>query len=136
MAIIAVDDLVYAYPDGTLALSNLSLELGEQSRLGIVGPSGCGKSTLLSIVAGLAPPTGGSVKVPKAVKGENHPLSMVFQKDTLPPWLTVRDNVRFYFKLHGNRQSSDTDRWIDDLLGLARLSKVAHRYPYQLSGGM
>jgi NitT/TauT family transport system ATP-binding protein len=136
MAIISVDDLSYRYPDGTLALDGLSLELGHHARLGVVGPSGCGKSTLLSIVAGLAPPTNGEVSVPKAAKSATHPLSMVFQKDTLLPWLTVRDNVGFYFSLHKDKRTRDTNNWIDELLALARLDKVGDRYPYQLSGGM
>lgn len=136
MTIISVDDLTYRYPDGTLALEGLSLELNHSARLGVVGPSGCGKSTLLSIVAGLNPPSSGEITVPTAQKGVTHPLSMVFQKDTLLPWLTVRDNVGFYFTLHKEKRSKDTEAWIDELLALARLDKVGDRYPYQLSGGM
>jgi ABC-type nitrate/sulfonate/bicarbonate transport system ATPase subunit len=129
-------DVSFTYPSGTLALSNVNLEVEAGRVLGVVGPSGCGKSTLLSLLAGLALPTAGVVTLNKNAAGVGrHGLSMVFQKDTLLPWLTVQDNVGFYYRLH-RKERGRAAELVPSLLELARVSDFARAYPYQLSGGM
>lgn len=148
---VALRDVHFAYPDGTEVLDGISLAIPRGAIVGIVGPSGCGKSTLLSIVAGLAYASGGSVE--RRLDGsDRHPLSMVFQKDTVLPWLTVAENVRFFarFKRHGMRRPLATrlrprgarrspdplDGRVGELLTIVGLADRAGAYPYQLSGGM
>ncbi len=99
----------------------------------IVGPSGCGKSTMLALLAGLATPTAGAIELKPSTRG-GHPLSMVFQQDTLLPWLTVEDNVALHFRFCGGRRQAKAE--IDALLKMIGLDGFARAYPRQLSGGM
>jgi NitT/TauT family transport system ATP-binding protein len=145
--ILALDGVEFSYPDGTRVLDGITLGVPAGAIIGVIGPSGCGKSTLLSIVAGLIKPTGGRVER-HLEDSTRHPLSMVFQKDTLMPWLTATENVSFYarFKRHGQRGSltgrltgrgrPKVDERIPELLEMAGLADNAESYPYQLSGGM
>jgi len=148
-SMIEIRGLQFAYPDGTSVIGDISQSVPIGSTLGVVGPSGCGKSTLLAIIAGLLTPTGGSIELP--LKGSDHQLAMLFQQDTVLPWLTVRANVALFarFKSHGLRPSIFRNfarnrnvlrdpalrKRVDELLALVDLSNLADRYPYQLSGG-
>jgi NitT/TauT family transport system ATP-binding protein len=147
--VIRTDDVRFAYPDGTLVLDGISEAVPEGKTLGVVGPSGCGKSTLLALVAGLIQPSAGSVQLVTDAS-DRHPLSMLFQKETLLPWLTVSQNVALYSRFKGNRRrrgiranrmprrSLDpvVQERVTELLHLVKLEEHADKYPYQLSGGM
>lgn len=127
-------DVGLSYPNGTEALRGLALEVHQGEVLGITGPSGCGKSSLLTILAGGRKPSSGSLTWHSLdVKGR-HPLAMMFQKDTLLPWLTVEENAHLYRRL--NRRVARDDAHVDRLLELVGLDHVRSKYPYQLSGGM
>ncbi len=142
-----LDGVGFGYPDGVEVLDGITTTIEPGATVGIVGPSGCGKSTLLSLVAGLLDVTSGRLLRGEAEPGR-HPLSMVFQKDTLLPWLTVEDNVRFFtrFRRHGLRRSlvrrdrgpgdAELAERVTQLLELGHLGDRADAYPYQLSGGM
>jgi NitT/TauT family transport system ATP-binding protein len=123
----------YSYATGTEALAGLDLEIREGEVTGIVGPSGCGKSTMLALLAGLARPTAGAVELKPTAPGR-HPLAMVFQQDTLLPWLTVEDNVALHFRFRGGRRGAKAE--IAALLKMIGLDGFARAYPKQLSGGM
>jgi NitT/TauT family transport system ATP-binding protein len=99
----------------------------------ILGPSGCGKSTLLNTVAGFEKPTSGQVRVdgePVARPGPDR--GMVFQQYSLFPWKTVKENVAFGPKIAG----LDAEPVANTFLEMVGLSRFAHRYPAELSGGM
>jgi NitT/TauT family transport system ATP-binding protein len=135
---VRLDGVGFTYPNGTVGIEDVSLELRESEVLGIVGPSGCGKSTLLQLVAGLAQPTRGQV-TEQLDRPRGVPIAMVFQTDTLLPWLTVTDNVLLYtkfgrFGLPGTRK--ERRERAEQLLEMVGLSKFSKHYPYQLSGGM
>jgi NitT/TauT family transport system ATP-binding protein len=130
--LLTVRDIDYSY-DGRPVLRAASLDLAEGEIVSLVGPSGCGKSTLLRLVAGLLDPDAGAVTL-RASTGR-HPCSMVFQEDTLLPWLRVRDNAALFRKFDKASARSDDGR-IDKLLAMVGLSDFARNYPYQLSGGM
>jgi NitT/TauT family transport system ATP-binding protein len=141
---IALEDIAFAYDDKAPVIDGLSLDIGAGETIGIVGPSGCGKSTLLALIAGLQKPSGGQLST-RLEGNQRHPLSMVFQKDTLLPWLTVASNVLFFSRLGKGRRSaahrtrastSGLDERVQELLAVGGLSDCADAYPYQLSGGM
>jgi NitT/TauT family transport system ATP-binding protein len=144
--LVELRDVCFAYPQGLEVLGGISLPIAAGSIVGVVGPSGCGKSTLLSLIAGLSEPTSGRVERKRLAESSRHPISMVFQKDTLLPWLTAAENVRFFARFrkhHAKRRfgrdrdaSRDLDQRAGELLRMAHLDDQSHDYPYQLSGGM
>jgi NitT/TauT family transport system ATP-binding protein len=119
------------------ALGPLDLDLAHGEFFSVVGPSGCGKSTLLDVLAGLSPPTGGSVSFEgKPVVGEvPDGIGVVFQEDASFPWLTVRDNVAFGLR-HAGVESMEIARRVGYAIGFMGLDDFADAYPVQLSGGM
>lgn len=138
--VVALENIRFAYDSRNPVIDGLSLRVEPGETIAIVGPSGCGKSTLLSLIAGLAKPSAGTVTKNVATDSRRHPLSMVFQKDTLLPWLSVTDNVRFFSRLGKGRRSRRNDdalaARVHELLEIGGLSDCADAYPYELSGGM
>lgn len=131
---ISVRAASFYYPTGLQVIGDLSLDVARGQILGIVGPSGCGKSTLLSLLAGILEPSMGEVIV--ADDGTSrHLLTMVFQQDTLLPWLTVEENVKIYYRFH---RSDDVAvrQHVAELIHFAGLDGFEKSFPYQLSGGM
>ena len=119
------------------ALGPVDLELCQGEFFAVVGPSGCGKSTLLEMIAGLAPPTEGTVEFEGRPIGSGvaDGVGVVFQENACFPWLTVADNIAFGLK----RQSvskDEVDRRLKYALDLMGLQEFARAYPAQLSGGM
>lgn len=133
-----VADVTFAYPHGTPVLDRLNIAVPEGSITGVVGPSGCGKSTLLALVAGLLAPGSGKVTwSAETVDPPRHPLTMMFQKDTLLPWLSVEDNIALHFRVSKSSLSKEQQRArVADLVRLAGLVGAERKFPYQLSGGM
>jgi NitT/TauT family transport system ATP-binding protein len=113
---------------------NLRIEPGEF--VCIVGPSGCGKSTLLQIAAGLDRPSSGSLNASaKVVSGPGPDRGVVFQKDSVFPWMTVIDNVEYGLKCR-NVPAQERRRLAELYLGRVGLANVANAWPRELSGGM
>src|SRR5262249_18590051 len=118
------------------ALENASVDISHGSFACLLGPSGCGKSTLLNTVAGYVRPTTGWVRVDgDQVVRPGPDRGMVFQQYSLFPWKTVRDNVAFgpYAQGQGRARARAI---ADELLDMVGLTRFAHRYPTELSGGM
>jgi NitT/TauT family transport system ATP-binding protein len=100
----------------------------------IVGPSGCGKTTLLRILAGLDTSTSGEVRI--AQENPSKPgNSMVFQGDSIFPWMTVWDNAAYGLRMR-NRPQGEIDEVVGHYLDRTGLTRFASAYPHQLSGGM
>ena len=125
----------FATRDGPfVAIDGLTLDIAAGQFFVIVGPSGCGKTTLIRILAGLEPASSGTIDV----QVENHDRpgnAMVFQGDSIFPWMTVWDNAAYGLKMRGvdRVKIRETVGYYLDRTGLTRF---ADRYPYQLSGGM
>jgi NitT/TauT family transport system ATP-binding protein len=118
------------------ALDRVTVEVEDGHFACIVGASGCGKSTLLNIMAGLIPPTSGTVEVgARTVEGPGADRGMVFQSYTLFPWLRVRENIEFGPSLNGVA-GDERRRIADSLLEEMGLTEFARADPRELSGGM
>ena len=117
-----------------LALDAISLDIKAGEFCVIVGPSGCGKTTLLRILAGLDAPTSGSVEI--AGTGPGRPANaMVFQGDSLFPWMTVWDNAAYGLRMRGVSEQETTEI-VTRYLNKTGLMSGRDKYPHQLSGGM
>jgi NitT/TauT family transport system ATP-binding protein len=118
-------------------LDGIDLEIAAGSFFTIIGPSGAGKSTLLRVLAGLTPPTKGSVSVfgepPSQASRAKH-LGWVPQSPALLPWRTVLDNVRL--PLQVNKKTATNPMDPDRLLSVLGLAGAKRMLPSQLSGGM
>jgi NitT/TauT family transport system ATP-binding protein len=117
------------------ALAGVSLDVVAGEFLAIVGPSGCGKTTMLRIVAGLETKTAGAVEI-RRDDGSKRPLNaMVFQQESVFPWMTVRDNAAFGLKARGIPKR-ERYAMVQPILDKAGLTGFEDALPYQLSGGM
>jgi NitT/TauT family transport system ATP-binding protein len=118
------------------ALRSVSLAVKRGEVLALLGRSGSGKSTLLRMMAGLIPPSSGSiVSDGKPVTDANDDVAMVFQSFALLPWLTVLDNVELGLQARGVPRASRARRALKaiDMVGLDGFEGA---YPKELSGGM
>lgn len=126
--------IFYARQKKIVALKDIDLSVKEGEFLCIVGPSGCGKTTLLRILAGLEKQTWGKVIIRS--KNPEKPLtSMVFQGESVFPWMTVQENVAYSLRIRGF-SSSKRREIVDRYLKLMGLDGFADAFPHQLSGGM
>ncbi len=117
------------------AVDNVTIDIARGEFFMIVGPSGCGKTTLLRILAGLEAPTEGSIDV-SVEAGSKRPVnSMVFQGDSIFPWMTVWDNAAYGLKMRRAPQAQIKEV-VGHYLDRTGLLKFANAYPHQLSGGM
>src|SRR3954451_3306992 len=117
-----------------VALDDISLDIARGSFCTIVGPSGCGKTTLLRILAGLEIPSAGRVAI--ATDDPGKPLNaMVFQGDSIFPWMTVWNNAAYGLRMRGASRAHIREV-VGHYLDRTGLSRFADRYPHQLSGGM
>jgi NitT/TauT family transport system ATP-binding protein len=117
------------------ALAGIDLDIRAGEFMCIVGPSGCGKTTLLRILAGLEQQTSGSIDVARDRTAARPLNSMVFQEQSIFPWLSVRDNVAFGLKAQGMGRG-DRYRVAEPFIRKVGLSGFEDALPHQLSGGM
>jgi NitT/TauT family transport system ATP-binding protein len=132
--LVALRGVSKAFSNGTVALHNLSLEIGAGEFVSLLGPSGCGKSTALRIIAGLGEPTSGTIEWPIDGAGGRE-IGFVFQEPTLMPWATVFENVRLPLRLRGISKAAARGDVMDALASVG-LETFAGSYPRELSGGM
>lgn len=118
------------------ALKEVSLEISPGELVCLVGRSGHGKSTLLRAIAGLNSLSEGQIYVGnEVVQKPSAQRSMVFQEDTVFPWMKVRDNVEFGLKAQG-MDSRESAQIASEWLHAVRLTDFAGSFPKELSGGM
>ena len=139
---IVLEHVRKTYPDGTIAVNDLSLEVHAGELLALVGPSGCGKSTTLRMVNRLVEPTSGSIYVDGTDVMQRDAVHLrrrigyVIQNVGLFPHRTVAQNVATVPGLEGWDKETTRAR-VDELLELVGLTPATYagRYPHELSGG-
>ncbi len=133
--------------DGSVNLGTFTLKCemaSENEIIAITGPNGVGKTTLLRVLAGLVKLTSGSLVIDdqiiddaatdEFVPAHQRNVSMVFQNETLLPFLTVRDNIAFPLRMSGMSRSQSLDL-ASDSISSHGISKFANLLPRELSGG-
>ncbi|NYF56605.1 ABC transporter ATP-binding protein [Micromonospora purpureochromogenes] len=135
---VALKDVTKVFPDGTLAVDSVNLDVNDGEFMVLLGPSGCGKSTVLRMVAGLEDPSSGAVMLDGEVANDLPPrerkIAMVFQDFALYPHMTVGDNIAFPLRLAGVEPAPRGER-VQDVAGALGIGDVLGRKPSQLSGG-
>ncbi|SDZ38262.1 multiple sugar transport system ATP-binding protein [Micromonospora pattaloongensis] len=138
MTTVALKDVTKVFPDGTVAVDNVSLDVNDGEFMVLLGPSGCGKSTVLRMVAGLEDPSSGAIMLDGALVNDVPPrdrrIAMVFQDFALYPHMTVGDNIAFPLRLSGVEPGPRGAR-VADVAGALGIGDVLARKPSQLSGG-
>ena len=138
MAEIVLDEVSKEYADGTIAVSDLNLDIQDGEFVVLVGPSGCGKTTALRMIAGLEGISGGTIsigdRVVNAVPPKERDIAMVFQNYALYPHMTVYDNMAFGLKLR-KLPKEEIDRRVREAADILGLEELLQRKPKALSGG-
>src|SRR6187551_700383 len=138
MAEIAYDSVAKVYPDGTRAVHDFDLEIGDGELMVLVGPSGCGKTTALRMLAGLEEISEGEIRIGDRVVNDLTPkdrdIAMVFQSYALYPHMTVEQNLAFGLKLR-KVPKPEIERRVNEAAETIQLQKLLDRKPKELSGG-
>jgi osmoprotectant transport system ATP-binding protein len=141
-AVIVLRGVTKQYPDGTVAVHALDLDVQAGEICVLVGPSGCGKTTTMRMINRLVEPTAGTILVNGQevqaldVRQLRRHIGYVIQAVGLFPHYTVRRNVATVCDLLGWDKERTRQR-VDELLELVGLEPDIYgdRYPHQLSGG-
>jgi osmoprotectant transport system ATP-binding protein len=139
--LITFEAVTKRYPDGTIAVDTLDLEIPDGKTMVLVGPSGCGKTTSLRMINRLIDPSEGKIMLDGVDIRSRPPAELrrgigyVIQQTGLFPHRTIEDNIGTVPVLNGWSRKKARDR-ARELLTLVGLEQgVARRYPHQLSGG-
>jgi cobalt/nickel transport system ATP-binding protein len=139
--IVEVEDLHYAYPDGTVGLDGMSFRIIHGESVALVGANGAGKSTLLLHLNGYLHAAQGKVKIgdhpltPKNLKIIRRTVGMVFQDPDDQLFMpTVFDDVAFG-PLNLGLAEKDVEEIVLKALETVGVSHLSKRPPYKLSGG-
>jgi osmoprotectant transport system ATP-binding protein len=129
------------YPDGTVAVDNLTLEVPDGTLAVFVGPSGCGKTTSMRMINRMIEPTSGTLTVNGDDVTKVDPVKLrlgigyVIQSAGLMPHQRVIDNVATVPVLKGQSRRAARKAALDVLERVGLDPQLANRYPAQLSGG-
>jgi multiple sugar transport system ATP-binding protein len=138
MAEIAYDSVAKVYADGTRAVHEFNLDIGDGELMVLVGPSGCGKTTALRMLAGLEEISEGEIKIGERIVNDLTPkdrdIAMVFQSYALYPHMTVEQNLAFGLKLRKLPKKEVSER-VHRAAKILQIEEFLKRKPRALSGG-
>ncbi|HLV65629.1 MAG TPA: ABC transporter ATP-binding protein [Polyangiaceae bacterium] len=141
MSFLELEDVSKGYSSAKGAvpiLANVSLSIREREFVAVLGFSGSGKTTLMSLIAGLARPDRGSVRLRgKPITGPGRERGVVFQNYSLLPWLSAYENVALavesaFPEWSRERRRAHGIRYLE----MVNLGHALHKKPKELSGGM
>ncbi|UXY30633.1 ABC transporter ATP-binding protein [Streptomyces sp. HUAS TT20] len=138
---IRIDSVTKRYPDGTVAVDRLSLEIPDRSITVLVGPSGCGKTTTLRMINRMVEPSEGTILLDgvdiqqQPVNTLRRSMGYVIQNAGLFQHRTIVDNIATVPRLLGWSKHKARFRAAELMERVGLDSALAKRYPYQLSGG-
>jgi multiple sugar transport system ATP-binding protein len=135
---VAFEKVAKVYADGTRAVDDLNLSIGDGEFMVLVGPSGCGKTTALRMVAGLEDVSEGAIRigdrVVNYVPSRDRDIAMVFQSYALYPHLSVYDNIAFGLRVK-KVPKAEIDKRVHEAARVLGLDPFLKRKPKALSGG-
>jgi len=131
---IRISDLQKSF-GSLVAIDRVSVDIEPGEFFMIVGPSGCGKTTLLRILAGLDTASAGGIEIDTPVGSQRPANSMVFQGESIFPWMTVWNNAAYGLRMR-NAPAAVIKERVGHYLDATGLTRFADYYPHQLSGGM
>ncbi len=138
MAEIVLSHITKNYPDGAVAVRDLSLTIADGEFIILVGPSGCGKSTTLNMIAGLEEISSGELRIDGERVNDKAPkdrdIAMVFQSYALYPHMSVRQNIAFPLTLAKVKKRQIAEK-VEETAKILDLTDLLDRKPAQLSGG-
>ena len=141
MDFFSAEHITYRYPNGLLALDDVSFSIARSDCVGLVGSNGAGKSTLLAILCGLLLPSSGTVTIDGVSLNKanlaliRNMIGMVFQNPDDQLFMpTVQDDVAFGLQNRGYTQEH-IEQKVQSTLRHLEIEHLASRAPYQLSGG-
>src|SRR4051794_15190291 len=138
MAGVAFEGVSKVFPDGTEAVRDFTLEVGDGELMILVGPSGSGKSTALRMLAGLEDATAGTIRIGTRVVNDVAPkdrdIAMVFQSYALYPHMTVDANMGFALKMQKVDKATIAER-VSRAGARLGIGDLMARRPKALSGG-
>jgi ABC-type Fe3+/spermidine/putrescine transport system ATPase subunit len=133
-----VNDLTKVYPDGTVAVEDISFEIDRGDFCVLIGPSGCGKSTTLHSLVGRFPITEGEIildgKDITDAETYRRDIGLVFQDFQLFPHLTVMENIEYGLDQIEISEEERKSR-LDEMIDVMNLDGMEGRSPEELSAG-
>ncbi|MFI1762586.1 ABC transporter ATP-binding protein [Streptomyces sp. NPDC020800] len=138
---IRIESVTKRYPDGTVAVDGLSLEIPDRAITVLVGPSGCGKTTTLRMINQMVDPSEGSILLDgqdirqQPVNTLRRSMGYVIQNAGLFQHRTILDNIATVPRLLGWSKQKARARAAELMERVGLDTALAKRYPYQLSGG-
>jgi len=139
--LIRIDSVTKRYPDGTVAVDRLSLEIPDRAITVLVGPSGCGKTTTLRMINRMVEPSEGTISIDgrdtrqQPVNTLRRSMGYVIQNAGLFQHRTIVDNIATVPRLLGWSKDRARTRARELMERVGLDASLARRYPYQLSGG-
>lgn len=136
-----MDSVTKRYPDGTVAVDRLSLEIPDRAITVLVGPSGCGKTTTLRMINRMVEPTEGTILLDgedlqqQPVTTLRRSMGYVIQNAGLFQHRTILDNIATVPRMIGWGKQKSRERAAELMERVGLDASLAKRYPYQLSGG-
>lgn len=141
LKVIEAENVSYDYPDGSVGVRDVTLEILEGERIGLIGANGSGKSTLILLLAGLLKPTKGNLRIfgrevdKKNIEEIRRKMGVVFQNpDDFLFNPTVRDEL-LYVPRQFEWSEEEMEKAVKHYAEIFRIEHTLDKPPFRLSGG-